>query len=72
MEPEGSSDAKYSQSDASDRSHDGHNYHQHGDHDHADYEVTASLIAIIKELGSQVTVFLVGDLAVISLFFQAG
>tara|TARA_B100000745_G_scaffold171795_1_gene112656 strand:- start:158 stop:259 length:102 start_codon:yes stop_codon:yes gene_type:complete len=32
----------------------------------------ASSIAILKELIPQVTVFLVGDLAVSSLFFQAG
>jgi len=30
------------------------------------------LIAILEESGPQVTVFLVRDLAVISLFFQAG
>ena len=72
MEREVSSEAEYSQSDASGRGHDDHDYHQHDDDDHADYEATASSIAILKELGPQVTVFLVGDLAVISLFFQAG
>ena len=72
MEHQVSSDTEYSQSDASGRGHDDHNYHQHDDDDHADYEATASSITILKELGPQVTVFLVGDLAVISLFFQAG
>ena len=72
MEHAASSAAEYSQRDPSDRCHDDHNYHQHDDQDGADYEATASLIAILEESGPQVTVFLVRDLAVISLFFQAG
>ena len=72
MEREVPSDAECSRSDASGHSRYDHNYHQHDDQDGADYEATASLIAILEESGPQVTVFLVRDLAVISLFFQAG